>query len=123
VFRLVRGSLAVFGGVVLVGAAVNAANWVGFTILKSRLNAQYAMVQKVHKGMPRTDVLRIIAAQQAPALARADNADGGVTVWTSYSLMEVCYTSFEFKSGLLVATYTTESDMGRPCPGAPPDIR
>ncbi len=121
--RLVRGSLAVLGAFVLAGAAVNAANWVGFTMLKSRLNAQYAMVQKVHKGMPRTDVLRVIAARQTAAVARADNADGGVTVWVSYSLMEVCYTSFEFKGGLLVATYTTESDMGRPCPGSPPDIR
>jgi hypothetical protein len=123
VSRLVRGTLTVFGVVVLAGAAVNAANWVGFRVLKSRLSAQYAMVQKVHKGMPRTDVLRVIAAHQAPALTRADDADGGVTVWTTYSLMEACYTSFQFKSGLLVATYTTESDMGRPCPGSPPDIR
>ena len=116
--------LAVLGAVILAGASIQGVNWVSLRMLKGRLEPQYAVVQELRQGMSHDDVDRLVARHRSRHLSQQAFADGGVTIWTQYSLMDVCYTTLEFRQGTLVSSRTSGEDTPQDrCPGAPPDLR
>jgi hypothetical protein len=74
--------------------------------------------------MPHADVLHLIAEHRSPHLSDRVFPDGDITIWTHYSLMDVCYTTLHFSQGALVSTRTSGEDAPTDdCPSAPADIR
>jgi hypothetical protein len=121
---LARGVLALLGAIILVGVGLQGVNWLSVLVLKGRLEAQYTIVRQLHKGMLHEDVLRLIAEHSSPHLSERAFPDGGITIWTQYSLMDACYTTLQFNRGALVSTRTSGEDAPTDyCPGAPADIR
>ena len=88
--RLVRGALAVLGGLMLLGAGLELVDWASFRLLRYRLVPLYAIARELKKGMPREEVLRIIERHAAPYVSRHDFPDGNVTLWVHYGLVEGC---------------------------------
>jgi hypothetical protein len=124
VFRLIRGVLAIIGGVFVLGAGMALANWGGYRLLRYRLQPLYAIASEVRKGMPREQVLRIIQAHDAPYLEKHVFPDGSVTVWVQYALTDMCSTAIGFHDSVLESTRTIGEDSPTDyCPEAPADIR
>ena len=122
--RLLRGSLAVIGAMFLLGGVVHGANWLAFRLLKHRLDTLYSVARELRKGMPRDEVLKVIASHNESYLHINRNDQDAINLWVQYALADSCETAISFKDGKLVGTWTIGEDSPTDyCPGAPPDVR
>jgi hypothetical protein len=122
--RLLRGGLAVVGAMFLLGGVVHGANWLGYRLLRHRLDTLYSVGRELRKGMPRDDVLNIIASRNEPYLHMNRHDEEAINLWVQYALVDACEMAIGFKDGRLVSTWIIGEDSPTDyCPGAPPDIR